>query len=184
MPFITGGGGGGGALSGVIVSGTAAAGQVPVASSSAAGAWAYPPGFQFDYAAITATVNITGTTDATATTIITGAGATYDGGAVLIEVYSPFVVTSAGAVSDQVHFAVWEGATSLGIMTQTRAMIASAGSQWVSAIVGKYIFTPAAGAHTYIIKASASSTTGTPNVGAGLAGAGTVVNAWMRITKI
>lgn len=45
MPIFSGGSSGG-SLSGVTISGTAAAGQVPIASSANAGAWGYPPTLQ------------------------------------------------------------------------------------------------------------------------------------------
>lgn len=185
MPIIiSGGGGGSGKVSGVTVSGTAAAGQVPVASSPSAGAWAYPPGYQWDFKAATASVNIVGTSEASPTTLITGNGATFDGQPVLVTFYAPAIATSAGAASDQVQISVWEGVAQLGRMAISRSVVATAGSQVVQAFVGHYIFTPTAAAHTYFITGNAPDTTGTPQMLAGAAGTATLVNAFMRITKI
>lgn len=185
MPIIiSGGGGGSGKVSGVTVTGTAASGQVPVASSASAGAWAYPPGYQWDFKAATASVNIVGTSEASPTTLITGNGATFDGQPVLVTFYAPAIVTSAGAASDQVQISVWEGVSQLARMAVSRSVTAVAGNQVVQAFVGHYIFTPTAAAHTYFITGNANDTTGTPQMFCGAGGATTPANAWLRITKV
>lgn len=185
MPIIiSGGGGGSGKVSGVTVTGTAASGQVPVASSASAGAWAYPPGYQWDFKAATASVNIVGTSEASPTTLITGNGATFDGQPVLVTFYAPAIITDSAAASDQVQISVWEGVSQLGRMAIVRSSVAVSGNQLAVAVVGHYIFTPSAAAHTYFITGNAPSTTGTPQMLCGAAGSTTPVNAFMRITKV
>jgi hypothetical protein len=169
------------ALSGVSVTGTAASGQVPVASSSSAGVWKYPPGFEFGYDEITSGVNITGTTAATATTIITCAAHTFDGAAVLVEFYSPQVALDTGAAGDTLGIDLWEGASDLGGFSFLRSVITA--SQNYATVRATHRFTPSAGSHTYLLKAYASSTTGTPSINGGAGGAGINFSAFVRFTK-
>jgi hypothetical protein len=179
VPFITGGssGGGGGAISGVTVTGTAALGQAPIASSSSAGTWAYPPGFEFDYAQATANVNVV---NATPVTFITGNAVTYDGATrVKLEVVAPFV--SVNASNGSCDLRLYEGATHVVTMTE---LYYSAGTLQVNTpAYGAFFFTPAAGAHTYLIKVLLATGAGTATAGAGAGTAGTFTPAYMRITK-
>lgn len=183
MPIISGGsGGGGGAISGVTVTGTAAAGDVPVASSSSAGVWALPPGYEFGYDQITAPVNIASTTEATPTTVISCAAHVFDGAAVLCTVFFPYVETGTAA-SNNVFVSLWEGATDLGRFGVVGP--ASTTLQELLPFVGFYRFTPTAASHTYTITAYANSTTGTPQVGADTGGAGGHYQpGFARFTKV
>ena len=183
MPIIISGGSGGG-LPGVTVSGTAASGKTVVASSSSAAAWAYPPGFEIGYAQITTNANITDTSEATATALIT-VTATFDGGAVYAEVFAARVVTPAGAAGDTVTFTLFEGSTEITLLGNPRAMIASAGSQWAAPLHLKYKFTPTAASHTYKLCAFVQDTTGTPVLVAGAgSGAGTAPPSYLRFVKV
>jgi hypothetical protein len=47
-----------------------------------------------------------------------------------------------------------------------------------------YRFTPSAGSHTYSFGATASSTTGTPQIGAGAGGGAVQAPAFLRILKV
>lgn len=180
MGFITnGGGGGGGAISGVTVTGTAAAGQVPVASSSSAGAWANPPGFEFGYDQITVGVNVASTTEATPTTIITCGAHTFDGGAVMAHFFCAAVT---GATASFVVVNLWEGATNLGQLAVVSGI--SASNQIGVPVSAHYRFTPTAASHSYLIQAFCGSTTGTPAITAGAAGAGNHVPTFVRFTKV
>lgn len=173
MPFITGGSsGGGGAISGVVVTGNAVSGQVPVASSAVAGAWAYPPGFEINYTQITASVNVVGTAEATPTVIISPGAITFDGTPVMVEFSAYSIVPPTGGF---IVVSLYESTTVIN-----RLLIA-AGVNYA----GKFgmRFTPTAASHTYTISSYAQSTTGTPNVSAGAGGAGAASPAWVRFTK-
>jgi hypothetical protein len=175
-------GGGSGALSGVTVSGTAASGQVPVASSSSAGAWAFPPGFEINYTQITANVNIVSTTEATGTTIISPGAITFDGTAVLVHFFSPSVKCDTATVGDLTVVSLFEGAsqiTRLGLRV-TEQTTAASGEPFSCF----YRFTPTAASHTYTITAFSTSTTGTPAVQCGAGGTGTASPAFVRFTKV
>jgi hypothetical protein len=177
LPIISGGGGGG-AVGGVTVTGIALAGQVPVASSSSAGVWAFPPGFQFDYAEFTVTVDVTTTTEAGATTIVTGSPVTYDGATViLVEYQVPVIQIDSSVVMRTV---LYDGASSIGWLSNEGVLSLSAaeGARRMSRKL-----TPSAAAHTYSIRSFLNAAgTGHHVVGAG--GLGNIMPGFMRITKV
>jgi hypothetical protein len=181
MPVVSGGGASG-AISGVTVTGTAAASQVPVASSSSAGAWAYPPGFEINYTQITAGVNVASTTEATPTTIISPGAITFDGTAVLVHFYSPAVKPPTAAAGDFLRVSLYEGATEIGLVAFLQQPASTA--QESVPVTGWLRFTPTAASHTYTIGASVNSTTGTPTISAGAGGTATFVGAFVRFTKV
>lgn len=154
-----------------------------VRSTGTANAYAYPPGYEFDYAQITASGSPTATVEASSDTIITGHAVTYDGSTVvMVEFYCPDARPndSAGA---WVVVSLFEGATQLGRMcwmSLPTALAATVASQR-QPLVGRFRLTPSAAAHTYHIKSHVS--TGTGYIGAGAGGTGTLVPAFMRITK-
>lgn len=132
-------------------------------------------GGQLDYVAITANVTVTGTTDATATTIISGNPVSYDGSTnIALEISLYAVDFSASGV---VVVVLYDGATDIG-------RLAAVGSQGSSDFtVERTIFlTPTSGSHTYTIKAWKTGT-GTYQVFAGSGGAGSPLPSWYRITK-
>lgn len=178
MPIVSGGGTSG-ALSGVTVTGTAASGQVPVASSSSAGAWAYPPGFEISYTAITSPVNVVSTTESTGTAIISPAAATFDGGAVLVEFFGN--IKSPSIAGQSVVVSLFESTTQITEMVQ---LTTPAAANAILSMTGKYRFTPTAGSHTYAITAFTTNTTGTPAVNAGAGGTGNAPPAYVRFTKV
>lgn len=180
MPFSQSGGGTA-TLSGVTVSGTAAAGNVPVASSSSAAAWAFPPGFEIGYDQITSPVNVASTTEATGTTVITCGAHTFDGGLVLATFWCPFLTQGSNA-GVSVTVSLFEGATQI-----TRLAVQSTAGTAIQAAnpgTGMFRFTPTAASHTYTVTAFASSTTGTPQVGAGAGGTAAYAPAFIRFTKV
>lgn len=182
MPFQQSGGGGSGVISGVTVSGTAAAGQVPVASSSSAGAWAYPPGFEIVYAQITSPVSITDTSEATATALITAGPATFDGGAVLVHFFAYTQTPSSAAATSQTVFTLFEGSTELTRMFIQRTIVTAA--QNIGGVSAFARITPSAASHTYKLCAFTTSTTGTPQIVAGAGGTAADAPAFVRITKV
>jgi hypothetical protein len=182
MPIISGGGGGGGGvISGVAVTGAGAAGKVPVASSAAAGAWAFPPGFEIGYTPITANVNIVSTTEATGTTIISPGALTFDGTLVLCE-FSGIISVDTALGGDATIISLFEGATQITRLCQFISV--STTTQQSVTVNGKFRFTPTAASHTYTITAFSTSATGTPKVNAGAGSTGGNPPAFVRFTKV
>lgn len=169
--------GAGGAISGVTITGVAAAGQVPVASSATAGAWAYPPGFQFGYDQITAPVTIVSTTESAGTVIIACGAHTFDGGAVICQFFAPDSPTgSAGSFI----VSLFEASAQLGRLYNYASNIV--GTVQIG-LNGWFRFTPSAGSHTYTITASASQAN-VNLITAGVGGTGAYVPAFVRFTKV
>lgn len=141
-------------------------------SSGAACAAVYPPGYELAYVELTGGVSITATTDATADNVVSSGAVTYDGTAVWVEFYCPFVVSSAG----QTVVTLYDNTAgaSLGRILQPAASTQLPG-------LARRRFTPAAGSRTYSIRAFVGSGTGT--IGAGAGGAGVSMPAYVRITK-
>ena len=179
MPIVSGGG----TVGGVAVSGAAAPGQVIVASSSSAAAWAYPPGYQFGYDQTTAGVNLTGTTEGTATAVITCAAHTFDGGTVLCEFYTLILQTPNAAVADTAIVGLFESGTLINRVSFGRAVSVTA-QQPQHPGYGAFELTPSAASHSYVVAGWVSSTTGTPQVVAGTGGPGNNPPAWVRFVKV
>lgn len=175
MPIISGGGGGGG-LGNVTLTGTPASGQVPVASAANAAAWGYPPGFEIGYDQITASATVTGTTEGTATTIITCAAHTFDGGAVSVEWFG--LIAPKNTAGSNIRVGLFEGGTLVNVLAflQTpAAAITEAGHK------GGFRFTPSAASHSYVVAAWGAANC---NVDCGAGGAGNLPPAWVRFTKV
>ena len=210
MPFSQGGGGGGaptGAASGdlggnypgpTVTGGThLTAASVAIASladpttgkvigsSSNAAAAVFPPGFEIGYDQITSQVNVVSTTEATGTTVIAAAAHTFDGTAVMVEFFSYSVGTPVVAsVNDFVIISLFEAATQIGRLAHVNLNEGSVAMGLFASVCARYRFTPTAASHTYTVTAHTSSTTGTPFVGAGAAGTGVGVPAFVRFTKV
>ena len=134
---------------------------------------------EITYGEITASVTVSGTTEAAANTVITSTGATYDGSSVMVEFYSPYVAPAAAAGAS-VNLILFEDATSRGrvAIVQTPTAAASSG---IPVTVSRRL-SPAAGAHTFTVKAYQAF--GNGEVRAGVGGAGPVdVPAYLRITR-
>ena len=181
MPTISGGSSGG--IPGVTVSGTPAASQALIATSATAASWAYPPGFEIGYDQITAGVNLTGTTEGTATTVITCAAHTFDGGAVICDVYTLILQTPNNGVSDTSTVGLFESGTLINRLVFGRAVTVTA-QQPQHPGFGAMRFTPSAGSHSYVLAGWVTNTTGTPQVVAGTGGPGNNPPAWVRFTKV
>lgn len=141
-----------------------------------------PPGFEIGYTQITAPVNVTGTTSGAATTVITANPVAFDGAPVMMTFYSPSVRADTAGLSDLLTISLFEGSTEIGQIAVIRATDLTVGN--VVSICPQYRFTPTAGIHTYLIKAYVTSTTGTPQVGAGTGGTTAQVAAFVRFTKV
>jgi hypothetical protein len=148
-----------------------ATGKVPAAQLPAAGADA---GAQLDYAQITASpAAITVTTEATAAVLITGNAITYDGSAVYVEAFFPHVISSTNLLT--LSFVFLRDANVLGY-----GRVGSAGTL-EQAVFMKLRDTPAAGSHTYSLKAFVNSNNMTPQAGPG--GSGNLAPAFLRVVK-
>jgi hypothetical protein len=143
------------------------------AGAAAANLWAFPPGYELDYAQWTAGVNITATTEATANTIVTGGAVSYDGSTVvLIEFFIP--ASTRGTTYTQ--FWLYDGSSSIGAIG-----VNSGGSTGLSFHLSRRL-TPSNASHTYSLRGSVDGATGTATGGAG--GAGAYVPGFIRITKV
>ena len=149
--------------------------------SSGTGAWVYPPGFEVGYAQITAPVNITNTTEATATALIS-CTATFDGAAVIAEFFCGAVFFENGALSDTLVFTLFEGSTQITRLAEFR--VAQITNQDIKPVYSRYKFTPSAASHTYKLCAFVSDTTGTPQMSAGNGGTAGQPPAFLRFTKV
>lgn len=155
------------------------AGKV-VGSAGSAAAAVFPPGYEIAYDQITSGVNVASTTEGTPTAIIAGTSHTYENVPYVAEFFSP-QVTDSSAAAGTVTMLLIADASSIGRIAVADSVTVS--TQLVVALTGKLRFTPTAAAHTYGVSAFASSTTGTPAVGAGAGGSGVLAPAYLRITK-
>lgn len=143
---------------------------------------AKPIGFEWSYTQITATANITDTSEATATALISPAAFTPDGSPVLVEFFAPAIITDTSSATDIVTVTLFEGATQITRLGIVRTVVTAAPD--AIGVCFKYRFTPTAAAHTYKLCAFVPFTTGTPNITAGLGGTGAYPPAYIRFTKV
>lgn len=159
-----------------------AAGTV-VRSTGSTNAYAYPPGYEFDYAQKTTDTSITNTTEGTADTIVTGNAVTYDGATIVeIEAFAGWQPPNVSAGSMTIW--LYDGAGSIGAMgtfINPGTLAAAITGMRVPAKLSVRI-TPSNAAHTYSIRASVASGTGTVKAGAG--GNAALYPAYIRITKV
>ena len=146
-------------------------------SAQAAGLrWALPPGYQLDYAEITADDTFTATTEGTAELIVSGNSVTYDGAtAIIIEVY--FQAFTNSAAVDNIYV-IYDNGASIGRIADGRR-----NGNGIDTLGGTFRrrLTPSAAAHTYALHGFCSAAgTGTTRAGAG--GSGNVMPAFIRIT--
>ena len=129
-----------------------AAGTV-VRSTGSTNAYAYPPGYEFDYAEVTTSVDISATSEATANTVVSGAAVTYDGSTIImVEFFAP-VVGDVVITLQEMNFWLYDGASSIGAIAQLKQ--AETGGR--SAVYGARRLTPSNASHTYSIRASIAS---------------------------
>jgi hypothetical protein len=135
--------------------------------------WVAIPGQELDYAQITTNpAGITATTEATSQAVITGNAVYYDGSRVKVSFFVPKLVSSA---SQTVTFVVYRDSTVIGQVFAGTVNTTAPGMDF------DIFDTPAAGAHTYAVKAFVS--TGTLTVNAGAGGSGNLVPGWLRVSK-
>lgn len=179
MPYINQAGGSG--LGAVVVSGAAAANKVLQASSATAASWVFPPGYEINYTQITSNANITDTSEATATALISPGAITFDGGPVLLHFFG-WVAPPTFSASSSVILSLFEGATQITRLAFFHADVTS--PQNTLTVSAFYRFTPTAASHTYKITGVVDNTTGTPAIIAGSGGTGGNPPAFVRFTKV
>lgn len=135
--------------------------------------WVAVPGQEFDYAQIIANpAGITATTEGTSQAVITGDSVYYDGSRVKVSFFVPKLSASASLTTT---FVVYRDSTVVGQVFGGTVNTTSQGVEF------ELFDTPAAGAHTYAVKAFVSAGTLTVTVGAG--GSGNLLPGWLRVTK-
>lgn len=135
--------------------------------------WVGVPGQELDYAQITANPSgITATTEGTSQLVISGNSVYYDGSRLKVSFFVPKLSASA---SQTVTFVIYRDSTVVGQVFGGTVNTTQQGMEF------EIFDTPAAGAHTYAVKAFVSTGTLTVNVGAG--GSGNLVPGWLRVSK-
>lgn len=141
---------------------------------------AFPPGHEFDYVAITSSVNCTATDEGTANTFVTGSSITLDGStSVMVEFFAPQIRTPAA--DSGFYLVLFDAATVIGLIAEVK----NAGTAVAIGAPATYtvrIATPSAGSHQYIVKGYVNGGTGI--VGASTGGSGHLVAAFIRVTKV
>jgi hypothetical protein len=142
----------------------------------------YAPGSEIGYTQVTASVNITDTSESTATALISPGALPFDGGPVIVEFFSPAVVCDNSAPTDLVTITLFEGATQIARLGLARTVVTAAPN--ASACFLRYRFTPSAGVHTYKLCAFVTVNVGGPLIAAGAGGTGAYAPAYVRFTKV
>lgn len=143
-------------------------------------AWGFPPGYEYDYVAITSAVSVTGTSAAGATTAITGNAVAYDGSTrVKVEVSSPFIEAPA-VLNASIVVNLWDGSTDLG---RIGILTAPAAGQCRAPLRAAIFLTPSNASHTYTVKTWVTSGTGSFGAGAGGGSGANYIGAFMRIVR-
>jgi hypothetical protein len=143
---------------------------------SGAVAWALPPGHELDYVQFTSDVNLTGTNEAGADTIVTGTSQSYAAVPIMVEFFTPDV--GVGSTGGAIVVLLYDGGTVLG---RLGVEILAAGQR--IPIRATYRLTPTAATHQYIVKAYGPAT-GTPFVGGGAGGTGASLPGFIRVTLV
>ena len=149
------------------------------AGAAAANLWAYPPGYELDYAQYTSAVTISASSEATANTIVTGGSVAYDGSTIIeIHFYAPGFNTPSSAGANMV-VCLYDGSSSIGFIGQFSTVANAAQISPVNCFVR---ITPSNASHAYSIRAYL--TTGTGSVYGGSGGAAAYRPGYVRITKV
>jgi hypothetical protein len=131
------------------------------------------------YTEITAAVAVTATTLPSAQLILASNAIDCDGSPIEVEFFAPYIAPAL-ALGAYMHLTLWQDSTDIGILTLYEAQ---QGSVYAYApVCVKRRLTPAAGSHTFSIRAVAAG--GTPaSVGAGVGTAGNYVAAYLKVSK-
>ncbi len=136
---------------------------------------------EYVYAAVTASVSVTNTTESASTTIIAASNTSFAAVPVMVSFFAPKVKLPTGTAGDNMTISLFEGSTQLAELAylQTPAVTSA---DYVS-VHGMYRFTPTAATHTYSVKAFVNVTTGTPAIVGGPGGTGALAPMFLRIVK-
>lgn len=136
-------------------------------------------GSQLDYAEITANVNVTAVSSATANTIITGNSVSYDGATTMVVQWQCADYQTPASAGAGMVIEVFEDGTSIGRISSVVGP--SATRTEIGGLSQSKPRTPSSGSHTYSIRGWV--TTGTGVVGAGTGAAGALQPSYMRIIR-
>jgi hypothetical protein len=147
------------------------------------GSWQAAPtivvGDELAHAEVTVGSSVAATTEVGADTLLTAPAVTCDGTTpVIVEFFSPVVLAPSVAAA-QLNFILFDGSTPIGQLGQVRN---PAGASTGTPVLMRRKLTPTAGAHTYSARAYVS--TGSGWFGAGTAGAGNSVPAYLRVLRV
>ena len=132
------------------------------------------------YVEFTSSLSVTGTTPATAQTLVTAAAVTADGSTLLcIEGFAPVVSTGA-SVGAAVRILLFDGTTNLGELAIVRTDVAVIHRE--NFYFRRY-YTPSAASITYSIRAYRDIANGNVDAGPGGAAAGDLLPAYIRVTS-
>lgn len=138
------------------------------------------PGYELDYVEVQATVNITATSAASATTIITGSAVAYDGATIILIECGMQLYTAAD--DRQISLNLYDGSTEMGVLGEYRLNAETAADTRIAVRVARRL-TPSAGAHTYSVRAFANVGSSVQAFGAaGTAGLPYPIS--LRITRV
>jgi hypothetical protein len=154
-------------------------GKVAVATGTATATEQWPPGHEYDYTQITADKSVTATTEGAADTVITGGSATFDGGAVIVEFFSPYVKADTTSAGRLIAICLFMDGSVIDGFWAIKDNIAAVSNRSPVSLRRRY--TPSAGSHSFVVKAWVSA--GTAIVGAGAGGSGAGSPAFLRVVK-
>jgi len=136
---------------------------------------------ELGYSQVTADINVTSTTAGSGTQIIAPLTVVCDGGPVLVEFFTPRLLTSTVSGSE-IHVSLYQDGSEK--IRYFALFNTPAGVAHYATAKAEVRLTPTAGSHTFGITSFVTSTTGTPFVGAGTGAATTVAPAFLRVSKI
>jgi hypothetical protein len=131
------------------------------------------------YNEFTSNVTVNATTEATANTIVTASAVTFDGSTQVFVEYLIPQVDSGTSAGIQLQMVLYDGASSIGILTQYQDAVASTNQGPI--LQGRRRLTPSAAAHTYSIRGFVNAQS--YSVKAGLGGVGVLVPGFIRIAR-
>lgn len=162
----------GGTTAGAPTSGTYVAGDFVVShdghiyvctATGTPGTWStWPAQSEITFNFITSLVSVTGTSSATATTIIAGSTQTYTTAPIYVEMFAPVVKSPSSAAGDFTELVLLDGST---VVEGLGAVVTPVASTLQVPFYAQVKLSPSAGSHTFSLAAYVSSTTGTPAVG-------------------
>lgn len=143
--------------------------------------WVLIGGGELDFAEATADITgITATNESGATAVLTGNAVSYDGSRVRVEFFAPEVVNVAGSGTNKLVLVFERDGNAIG-----QAVILETGSTFENgkSATAELFDSPSAGSHTYAVKAFSAATSPNYTIKAGAGGSGTLVPAFLRVTK-